>query len=357
MPSLCNSTLSSSPDMHEFKYWSSFSEKPFCCGDRLQVYKGKLNGRGPRGGDFSAVKVFADQPGTESRCCREVAKARTASEWLARFLARGQYRQQRVKVAQLQMAPLDQVSLLNLFFSHNRRRPSSGEWILLEEMVNERGALVQFVDRHGRMYRDRAGSGSGPGGARLLSGSPSFPRCRLNTRELLEAFVHFSHHASRGQLVICGLEGQEDDMGRVVLKTPVVHSRDASYGETDLGPSGIQEVMSRHVCNRHCRQVLGLQRSLSAWGDCSPLFPRQRRIPSAPFEEQDLPALPRCSPPSAPPYRLGELGLDVEHLPQDVFHPPSSDLDELGLFFHLELTKGVPDEPPPPYTEYIQHLM
>ena len=57
MPSLCNSTLSSSPDKDECHYWSSFSEKPFSCGDRLQVYKGKLNGKGPRGGDFSVVKV------------------------------------------------------------------------------------------------------------------------------------------------------------------------------------------------------------------------------------------------------------------------------------------------------------
>ena len=57
MPSLCNSTLSSSPDKDECHYWSSFSEKPFSCGERLQVYKGKLNGKGPRGGDFSVVKV------------------------------------------------------------------------------------------------------------------------------------------------------------------------------------------------------------------------------------------------------------------------------------------------------------
>lgn len=57
MPSFCNSTLSSSPDRDECMYWSSFSERPFACGDRMQVYKGKLNGKGPRGGDFSVVKV------------------------------------------------------------------------------------------------------------------------------------------------------------------------------------------------------------------------------------------------------------------------------------------------------------
>jgi hypothetical protein len=57
MPSLCNSTLCSCPDQDEFQYWSSFCEKPFISGDRMQIYKGKLNGKGPRAGDYSVVKV------------------------------------------------------------------------------------------------------------------------------------------------------------------------------------------------------------------------------------------------------------------------------------------------------------
>ena len=60
MPSLYNSTLSSTPDGEEYQYWSSFYEKPFCCGSRMQVYKGKLNGKGPRAGDFSVTKVRVD---------------------------------------------------------------------------------------------------------------------------------------------------------------------------------------------------------------------------------------------------------------------------------------------------------
>lgn len=367
MPSLYNSTLSSSPDQDECQYWSSFSEKPLRCGDRLQVYKGKLNGKGPRGGDFSAVKVFADHPGTETRCCKELDKARTASDWLARFLAHGKYRPQCVKIARLQMATMDQVSVLNKLFSHNKRRPSSGEWILLEEMVHERGTLVQFVDKCGRMCRERAASESGMTGLRCLSGSgcSSSPACRLNIRELLEAFVHFTHQASGGQLVICNLEGLENEVGRVILKTPVIHSQHRLYGETDQGPRGIQEVMSQHVCNPLCRQVLGLPRSMSAplpprrSFSSSDLFPRERRIPSAPYDEESENVLcTGCPLPSAPPYSLREFGLDVSQLPQDVFLPPNA--EELSLFFHLELAanaKGIPEEPPPPYTEFIEDLM
>nr|KAG5707866.1 hypothetical protein BaRGS_031597 [Batillaria attramentaria] len=276
MPSLCNSTLSSSPDSSEYQYWSSFCEKPFCCGDRMQIYKGKLNGKGPRGGDFSAVKIFLDRPGTEDRCWKELHKAQSASQWISRFISRGQYRPDRMHLAELQMAPMDQVSCLTKIFAPHRRRPNSGEWILIEEMFQARGTqLVHFVDKHGVTRKDRSRSGSGLGYSHGSHNSGfGSGHCNAGSKELVEAFVHFTHYASGGELVICGLEGLEDETGRVLLKTPVIHSRDKRYGETDAGARGIQEG----------------------------------------YETQP----------------------------------------GLMLVFRLESDKNIPDEPPPPYTEFIE---
>ncbi|KAK7115114.1 uncharacterized protein [Littorina saxatilis] len=386
MPSLCNTTLSSSADRDDFQYWSSFCEKPFSCGDRLQVYKGKLNGKGPRGGDFSVVKVFSNQPGTQSRCHVELAKSQACSDWLRRFLALGRYRQRRLQVAQLQMAPMDQVSLLNKVFAHNKRRPHAGEWILLEEMIQERGQLVSFVDKHGRMFRERAMSaGSGPsfvppsssrcaagsdcGSTACRTSSSKAPECSVDDRELVEALVHYSHQASGGQLVLCGLEGVKDDHGHVMLKNPVIHSRQKRYGETDLGAEGVDTVIRNHVCNRHCRRVFRLHHSSSTSSTSStsssdssslppspPSYPRQHRSPSAPFEPDVIMGHDvmedRSSPlPSAPPYdEIDVFNMNVSQLPLDVFAalPPQQ---IQAFLFSLSLEK-YPDEPPPPYTEY-----
>ena len=267
-----------------------------------------------------------------------------------------------MKVAQLQMAPMDEVSLLNKFFAHNKRRPSSGEWILQEEMIQERGNLVQIVDKCGRMYRERSASGSRIGlGSGSGSGSGSAAlACSLDNRQLLEAFVHFTHQASGGQLVVCGLEGLEDDRGNVIVKTPVIHSRDKRYGETDFGLRGVQEVMGRHVCNVHCRRILRPHTICSAPGllqfpssslssPSPPALPRQHRSPSAPFDPDlifgnDVVGC-RTRLPSAPPYE--DLNIDICHLPLDVF------TEDFRLLFRLELDKGIPNEPPPPYTEHL----
>ena len=323
-----------------------------------------------------------DRPGTEPRCNEELTKAQAASYWLGCFLARGRYHPERVRCAQLQKAPMDQVSMLNKLFAHNKRRPSSGEWILLEEMVQERGVLLQFVDQLGRMYRERAASTSGVGtrfrpDSCPCASSPS--SCCLDSRELLEAFVHFTHHASGGQVVVCGLEGLQNEQGQLVLKTPVLHSKDKAYGETDLGLKGIEEVMSRHVCNRHCRKVLKLRHQPSSApslllsdghphhhpppppSSSSPpsFFSRDRRCPSAPFDPDVLfgSDVTSRSPSvaAAPPYDMVHLGIDVARLPLDVFASPT-DLVE-AVLFQLEQGKNVPDEPPPPYTEFIGDLM
>lgn len=392
MPSLSNSTLSSCPDRDEFQYWSSFYEKPFSSGDRLQIYKGKLNGRGPRGGDFSVVKVFKGQPGTQAKCSVEVKKAQTGADWLARFLAQGQYSEARASVAQLVMAPMDQVSLLNKVLAHKKRRICSGEWILLEEMLHEHGDLARFVDKQGRMYRERASSGSNLGQTFLPSKPKPWKqsrgkgqeRCSLDNRELLEAFVHFTHQVSGGRLVICGLEGVEDDLGRITLKAPTIHSQKNAYGETDRGHRGVQEVMKNHVCNKHCRKWIRVARAaqqsmnpvfsssssalmstsapslIFTWPDPPPYSSRQQRSPSAPYDPEVVfglgPNLARTGSHISTSEAV-ELSLKAEEGTdpgmEDFIHyttvaPQHCSLQDLRTEL-MPAKEVIPDEPPPPY--------
>lgn len=62
----------------------------------------------------------------------------------------------------------------------------------------------------------------------------------------------FSYHVSRGNYVLCDLQGgiyQHE----VVLSDPVILSRGGEYGVTDLGPDGISSFFSQHTCNEYCR--------------------------------------------------------------------------------------------------------
>jgi hypothetical protein len=69
---------------------------------------------------------------------------------------------------------------------------------------------------------------------------------------LLQALSHFSYHASRGQLVLCDLQGGIYSNG-VSLTDPAVCSVSKSYGVTDLGSAGISNFFSQHRCNEFCR--------------------------------------------------------------------------------------------------------
>ena len=40
-----------------------------------------------------------------------------------------------------------------------------------------------------------------------------------------------------------------------MLTDPAVNSIDYSYGNTDCGPHGIQQILMRHRCNKICRAI------------------------------------------------------------------------------------------------------
>ncbi|XP_041376204.1 uncharacterized protein LOC121388775 [Gigantopelta aegis] len=238
---LSNTTLSSNQDEDGYCYWSSFDLTSFAKGSRKKAFVGQLNGSGPRCGDLAVIKIFVDKPGTESRCQTEMDKTSTAQNLTWSFLNKQPTRGERLEFVKLLKALMDDRSVV----TPGSRKLQRGEWVLIEEKF----------DKHFRTFIDHCG------------------RLKCKNVALLEAFVHFSYHYSGGRLVVCGLEGSK--CGSCYrLKTPIIHSVDQSYGDSDAGKGGIDRVFGNHVCNDMCR------------GFISPEWSLDRPQPSAPYEPE-----------------------------------------------------------------------
>jgi len=79
------------------------------------------------------------------------------------------------------------------------------------------------------------------------------------TVEAMEAFSHWTYHASNGQLIVCDLQGRYRDnrrfrngKSRFELTDVAICSRARSYGPTDLAEKGIESFFANHVCNQFC---------------------------------------------------------------------------------------------------------
>lgn len=74
----------------------------------------------------------------------------------------------------------------------------------------------------------------------------------------MEAFSHYTYHASGGQLIVCDLQGRyrnnsyNRSKSRFELTDPAICSRQRTYGPTDLGEKGIESFFANHYCNRFC---------------------------------------------------------------------------------------------------------
>ncbi|KAH3774683.1 alpha-protein kinase vwkA-like [Dreissena polymorpha] len=93
---------------------------------------------------------------------------------------------------------------------------------------------------------------------------------------VLAAFAHFTYHESGGELVVCNLQGVEDQCV-FTLTNPVIHSKDGNYGDTDRGADGIDEFFQHHVCTVLCSNLSRPS------GDYTELISNQELPP--PYEE------------------------------------------------------------------------
>ena len=75
--------------------------------------------------------------------------------------------------------------------------------------------------------------------------------------EITEALSHFSYHYSRGEVLVCDLQGAEQRR-MFYLTDPAVHSKEGPgyYGPTDLGIAGFQAFFENHKCNKLCQGMI-----------------------------------------------------------------------------------------------------
>ncbi|GMH34716.1 hypothetical protein BSKO_02577 [Bryopsis sp. KO-2023] len=67
-----------------------------------------------------------------------------------------------------------------------------------------------------------------------LNSNSSWCDCSSPWARLMQALSHYSYHISKGELLLCDLQGGCYQSG-VVLTDPVIMSHDRRYGVTDLG--------------------------------------------------------------------------------------------------------------------------
>ena len=85
----------------------------------------------------------------------------------------------------------------------------------------------------------------------------------VSKNEVAQCFSHFSHHYSRGNIVICDLQGVYNaSKKRFFFTDPVIHYHNARkdhhegrYGRTDMGQKGIDLFTRSHNCNKLCELV------------------------------------------------------------------------------------------------------
>lgn len=70
---------------------------------------------------------------------------------------------------------------------------------------------------------------------------------------LLQALSHYSFHVTKGEIVLCDLQGgvRRDC---IILSDPVILSKNRDFGSTDLGPKGIESFFRRHKCTEYCER-------------------------------------------------------------------------------------------------------
>lgn len=223
-----NTTQLSTADPSGFPYSASFELYPFHEGRDYAVYKGILNGAGPRRGEFCVVKAGLHKEAGPADWHVQQAVVRRAHALAADFNALVQTRA--ISFEWPLVAAMDTVSdftpLVRLFKRHHKHL-SCEETVVIEDLLE--GEFQTF--------------------------SSSFPWVYPHSHEteMTQAFSHFTWHATR-QLVVCGLQGvARGGRGGVQLTTPTIHSTSlGQHGPRDGGLAGISEFFASHRCNAIC---------------------------------------------------------------------------------------------------------
>lgn len=127
--------------------------------------------------------------------------------------------------------------------------------------------------------------------------------------DAMEAFSHYTYHASNGQLLVCDLQGRyrhnrfANSKSRFELSDPVICSRVRSFGPTDLSEKGIESFFANHQCNQFCNKT-------GTW--MKPLCPRKWFPKSSATSMFSSSISHKLQVTSRSQFRLGGLGAIVE---------------------------------------------
>lgn len=136
--------------------------------------------------------------------------------------------------------------LLSKFYSVVRR---STPWIILMnqprpvDMHGEQRLVEPFV-HNWHKFNSNAGYAA--------SSTQSF-------NLLVQAFSHFSYHASHGEYIVCNAKGGVNfKQKKVILCNPVIATRGSGdvFGCTDNGETAIDSFFDNHKCNHFCKLFL-----------------------------------------------------------------------------------------------------
>jgi hypothetical protein len=84
-----------------------------------------------------------------------------------------------------------------------------------------------------------------------------YPTAEGTNHQAVQAFSHYTHHATQGRLLVVDCQGCYDACQRAfTLTDPAVHSTSLlRYGGTNMGTRGIKRFFKTHVCNEVCRAL------------------------------------------------------------------------------------------------------
>ena len=216
-----NTTFQSSPDHHGNTYRASFELYPFYEGTEYAVYKGMLNGNGPKRGFFCAAKASLGRKSCEEDWMHVLEISKTADVIASSF--NNYFRQKVIHFTAPLIAQMDCVSDFSVIIKcikPHTKKLAKGEYVILEDFIP--GEFQNFS----------------PGSI------------AANVKYELEAFSHFSWHDTR-DFLICGLHGAKTEYS-FHLTTPVIHSLSHRFGPNDHHWDGIVEFFSSHTCNNIC---------------------------------------------------------------------------------------------------------
>jgi len=71
----------------------------------------------------------------------------------------------------------------------------------------------------------------------------------------VNAFSHFTFDYSKGKMVLCDMQGVRKNNKYHITDPAILSTKAGQFGMTDLGPTGLEDWMFKHVCNKYCKST------------------------------------------------------------------------------------------------------